>query len=65
MGRNKKIPVQQQKLNRDEIITKYWNSVQLHKKFDALLVRCGLQRGTQILQDCAMQTFMELSRIPP
>lgn len=59
-----KIPTQQLKLNRDEIIIKFWNSKQLHDKFDALLVRCGLSRATNILEDCTQQTFMELSRIP-
>ncbi len=51
-------------LTRDEIILKYWNSVKLKDKIDALLNRCGVSRHTRIIEDCISRTFLELSRMP-
>jgi hypothetical protein len=62
-SRKKSTESDEHRLTRDEIIIKYWKSNQLHNKFDALLLRCGLSRGTYILEDCISATFLELSRM--
>ena len=50
-------------LNKEQIITKFWNSKELELKMDAILYRFGVGRQTGILDDCRAATFLELSRM--
>ena len=62
MGRKKQI---KEPLTRDEIILKYYNSKPLMDKFDAALLRCGINRSSDFLADCIQETFAEIGTKPP
>ena len=62
MGRKKQVKVP---LTRDEIMLKYYYSKPLHEKFEKALLRCGINKDSQFLDDCIQETFKEIGNIPP